>query len=98
MEWLVPICLFWTLAALYIGGWPIEVVGGGGVKHVIGLIDTFVLYIVAFAILRAVLGGFGGLFGSVIIPTAVASLALPVLAWAGYLIVGVRIQKGEAPH
>ena len=55
MEWLVPICLFWTLAALYLGGWPVEIVGGGGVRQVIGLVNTFLLFIIVFAGLRAVL-------------------------------------------
>jgi len=32
------------------------------------------------------------------LPTALTSLALPVIAWAGYIVVGVRVQKGEVPH
>jgi hypothetical protein len=98
MEWLVPICLFWTLAALYLGGWPVEIVGGSGVRQVIGLINTFLLFIIVFAGLRAVLGGLGGLVWGVVLPIGLTSLALPAIAWAGYIVVGVRVQKGEVPH
>ena len=98
LEWLVPISMFWILAAIYLGGWPVEIVGGSGVKQVIGLVDSYVLYLVVWAILRAVLGGLGGLMWSVVIPTAVASLALPAIVWAGYIVVGVRIEKSSASH
>ena len=98
MEWLAPICLLWVLMALYLGGWPVEVVGGSGVRQVIGLVDTFALFLVVWAVLRAVLGGLGGMMWGVVIPTALTSLALPAIAWAGYIVVGVRIQRGEVPH
>ena len=98
MEWLVPICLFWTLAAVYLGGFPVDIVGGGGVRQTLGLVNTFVLFVVIWAILRAVFGGLGGMLWGVVLPTALASLALPVIAWSGYMVVGVRLQKGEVPH
>ena len=98
MEWLVPICLFWTLAALYLGGFPVEVVGGNGFRQVMGVIDSYVLFILVWALLRAVLGGLGGLLWSAVIPTILVSLALPLIIWAGYIVMGVRVQKGERPH
>lgn len=98
MEWLVPFCLFWTLAAVYLGGFPVEIVGGSGVRQTLGLFNTYVLFVVVWAILRAVFGGLGGMLWSVVLPTVLTSLALPVIAWAGYIVVGVRVQKGEVPH
>jgi hypothetical protein len=98
MEWLLPICLFWILAALYLGGWPGEVVGGNGFHQVMGVVDSYILYILVWGLLRAALGGIGGLFWDAVIPTVLASLALPLIVWAGYIVMGVRVQHGERPH
>ncbi len=98
MEWLLPICLFWILAALYWGGFPVEVVGGNGFRQVMGVIDSYVLFILVWALLRAVLGGLGGLLWTAVVPTILVSLALPLIIWAGYIVMGVRVQKGARPH
>ncbi len=98
MEWLLPICLFWTLAALYLGGFPVEVVGGNGFRQVMGVIDSYVLFILVWALLRAVLGGLGGLVWSAVMPTILVSLALPLIIWAGFIVMGVRVRRGERPH
>ncbi len=98
MEWLVPICLFWTLIAMYLGGWPVEVFGGGPVRQVMGVFNSFILYLALWGGLRAALGGLGGLLWGAVIPTILATLAFPAIVWAGYMIMGVRVQKGEAPH
>ena len=98
MEWLVPICLFWILAALYLGGFPVEVVGGNGFRQVMGVIDSYVLFILVWALLRAVLGGLGGLLWTAVVPAVLVSLALPLIIWAGYIVMGVRVQKGSRPH
>ncbi len=98
MEWLLPICLFWTLAALYLGGFPVDVVGGNGFRQVMGVIDSYVLFILVWALLRAVLGGLGGLLWTAVMPTILVTLALPLIIWAGYIVMGVRVQKGERPH
>jgi F0F1-type ATP synthase membrane subunit a len=98
MEWLVPICLFWTLTALYLGGFPVDVVGGNGFRQVMGLIDSYVLFILVWALLRALLGGLGGLLWSAVLPAILVTLALPLIIWAGYIVMGVRVQKGERPH
>ncbi len=98
MEWLLPICLLWILAALYLGGFPVDVVGGNGFRQVMGVIDSYVLFILVWALLRAVLGGLGGLLWTAVVPAVLVSLALPLIIWAGYIVVGVRVQKGERPH
>ena len=98
MEWLVPICLFWTLIALYLGGWPVEVVGGGPVRQLTGMFNSFILYLALWGGLRALLGGIGGLLWGAVMPTVFATLALPVLVWGGYMVMGVRVQRGESPH
>ena len=98
MEWLVPICLFWVLTALYLGGCPVEVVGGNGFRQVMGVVDSYVLYILVWGLLRAILGGIGGMLWGTVVPTILATLALPLIIWVGYIIMGVRVQWGERPH
>ncbi len=90
LEWLVPISLFWTLIATYVGGWPVSVEGGSGLQQVIGLIATFALFLVVWGVLHAALSG-SGMVLRVVIPTTICCLALPVFTWAGFRIVGVRI-------
>ncbi len=98
MEWLLPICLFWTLIALYLGGFPVDVVGGNGFRQVMGIVDSYILFILLWALLRAVLGGLGGLIWTAVVPTILVTLAFPLIIWAGYIVMGVRVQKGERPH
>lgn len=94
MEWLIPICLFWILAATYIGGWPVTIAGGGGVRHVAGLIISFALFLIVWGALHSVLGGMGEMFFGLIVPTGVTALALPLLVWLAFLVVGVRVKLG----
>ena len=63
-----PIALFWTLAAMYLGGAAIHIDGGGGGRQIGGLLLHFVAYLVVYAILRAVLSGLlGPAFGGVVV-------------------------------
>lgn len=96
LEWLVPISLFWTFIALYLGGFKIEIRGGGGFRQLIGLLGTFVLYLAAFFVLRMVLRGPVGTIGAVAVATLIATLLLPVLSRIGFMITGVRITKAAA--
>jgi hypothetical protein len=96
LEWLAPISLFWTCIALYLGGFKIEIRGGGGVRQLSGLLGTFVLYLATFFVLRMVLRGPIGTMGAVAAASLVAILLLPVLSRIGFMITGVRITKAAA--
>jgi hypothetical protein len=96
LEWLAPISLFWTCIALYLGGFKIEIRCGGGVRQLIGLLGTFVLYLATFFVLRMVLRGPIGTMGAVAAASLVAILLLPVLSRIGFMITGVRITKAAA--
>jgi len=50
--WLIPISLFWILAAVYFGGFNISIVGGSGFRQVLGLLVTYLLFLVAWGLLR----------------------------------------------
>ncbi len=96
LEWLATVCVFWMVTSLYLGGMSVDVKGGGGVRQVIGLIDLLVFYLVLWGVLRAVLGGFGGMLGRIVLPTVICVLALPLLARLAFGIVGVKVVKAEA--
>lgn len=91
VEWLAPIALFWTMAATYLGGFRLSIEGGGGLRQTGGLLFTFVLYLVAWFALRAVLRGVVGTVPAVVLACLVATLLLPILARVGFRILGVRI-------
>ena len=94
VEWLVPVTLFWALSAIYFGGGHVRI-EGGTFGQFIGLLDTFVLYLVVWWVVRLLARGVG-VIPSVLLATAAASLLLPVLAKVGFRIWGVRLKKATA--
>lgn len=96
VEWLAPIALFWTVAALYLGGFKIEIHGGGGVRQLVGLLATFVLWMAVWAGLHMVLRNVAGTIGSIAASCVITTLLLPLLSRAGFMIMGVRITKAPA--
>lgn len=97
LEPLIPICLVWALAAVYLAGWDREVTGGGAVQQVLGLVITIALFETVWFGLHFALRGMGFL-GGALIPTAVGALAFPLLANVGFRILGMRVVKAEAHH
>ena len=92
IPWLVPISIFWTLVAVYLGGSPLRFEGGGGLMQTIGLLLHFVAYLVVYAVLRIVLMGVAGpIFGGIVFPALVASILIPILGKLVFRLVGVRI-------
>ena len=96
VEWLAPIALFWSTAALYLGGFRIEFKGGGALRHTGGLIGTFALYLVAWWALRAVLRGPLGTLGGIATACIIVTVLLPIISRIGFMIMGVRITKAAA--
>ena len=98
LEWLIPMCAFFPFAALYLGGLRIEPGGGRGLQQVLGLLLTFVTYMVVWRVLRAVLGGLGPILGGLVLTTVVTTLLLPLEARLGYLAVGVKLKRTQTAH
>ncbi|MFQ5690510.1 MAG: hypothetical protein ACE5HQ_09590 [Gemmatimonadota bacterium] len=98
VEWLVPVGLFWIAAAVYLGGMPVEIEGGGGVRQLLGLAVLFALFLVVWAAARAVLGGVGPRLGRVVLPTLVTVLLLPLTSRLAFRILGIRLRRAEANH
>ncbi|HSR41019.1 MAG TPA: hypothetical protein VLL48_02575 [Longimicrobiales bacterium] len=91
VEWLVPVATFWTLAAMYLGGAPIRIEGGGGVRQIGGLLVSFALFLGVFATVRALVSGALGVPVTVVAAVVAASLLLPLLCRVGFRLLGVRI-------
>jgi len=94
--WLIPIALFWTMAALYLGGMAVDVEGGSGFRQVLGLVLTFVVFVVVWGVLHTALRGMGAVIFGIVVPTLLTVLALPIAARIGFRIVGVRVHRVEA--
>jgi len=98
VEWLIPMCAFFPFAALYLGALRIEPGGGRGLQQVLGLLLTFVAYLIVWRLLHALLGGLGPILGGVVLTTVVATSLLPLEARLGYLVVGVRLKRTATAH
>ncbi len=96
VSWLIPISLFWTLAAMYLGGAPIDIEGGGGPRQLLGLLLHFVVFMVVWAVARMLVAGLMGPVFSVVFAALVAVILLPTLARLAFRLVGVRITSAEA--
>jgi hypothetical protein len=98
LEWLIPMCVFFPFSALYLGGLRIEPGGGRGVQQVLGLLLTFVAYLVVWRLLHAGLAGVGPILGGLVLATVLTTLLLPLEARLGYLVVGVKLKRTAAAH
>ncbi len=98
LEWLVPFTVFWIASAMFLGGWPVELEGGKGLQHVLGLIVTMVLFLAIWGGLRALLGGIGPVLGRLVLPAALTVVTVPLQAWLGYRVFGIRLRFGSAGH
>jgi len=95
MTTLAPISLFWILAAIYLGAWPVTLHGGTGPRQVLGLLISFAFWVVLWRLLHSVFGGLGPVLGGVVITTFVAAALLPAVCWLGYKLVGVSVVKSQ---
>lgn len=93
IAWLAPIALFWTVTALYLGGFQLRIEGGGGVQHFVGLILTLALYLVVYGVLHMLLRASAGPVLSVLIGCVACTLLLPILSRIGFMVVGVKIRS-----
>jgi hypothetical protein len=95
---LFPISLFWILEATYLGGWPVDAHGGSGLQQVLGLVVSYVLWVVVWKLLSAGLLGLGPVLGGLMLPTILGAFLLPVTTWIGFKIVGVTVKQAQPAH
>jgi hypothetical protein len=95
LEWLTPICFFWLAAAIYLGGMAVDVEGGSGLRQILGLLVTFVLFLVVWKVWSLLLGGIAPVLGDLVLPTVLSALLLPLVSRAGFGLMGVRVRRKE---
>ena len=93
-NWLVPITLFWAVSALYFGGFQYDVSGGSGFRQFIGVILTYVLFLVVWGVMHQFVMPETTL--GVVIASVVAALAYPIEARVGFMLVGGRLRRAAA--
>ena len=94
LNWLVAIILFWVASALYFGGLQRDIVGGTGLRQFLGLLLTYVIFLVIWGVLYKVIGA--DTAKGVLIASLVAALLLPLEVRLGFLLVGGRVRKSVA--
>ena len=95
-EWLVAVVLFWAVAALYFGGMERDVEGGTGFRQFIGLMLTYAIFLVVWAVVRRTVAPESAV--GVIVASAVAALLLPIWARVGFMAVGARLRVRHEAH
>lgn len=98
VEWLVPVVVFWMVGAMYLGGAPIRIEGGGGVRQLGGLAASFVLFLAVWWGLRTVLATVLGTIGAIAAAAVVALILLPAVCKVGFRLFGVRIVSDDGDH
>jgi hypothetical protein len=96
LAWLVPIAVFWSLAALYLGGAAINIKGGGGGRQTLGLLLLFASYLGVYTICGLALTGVAGAaFGGIVFPVLIASISIPLLTRVMFKLVGVSVSRAD---
>jgi len=95
---ILPIMLYWTLIATYIGGWSVDLKGGSGLTQVLGLILSGILFVVVWRLLHAAFLPAGEVLGGIAITSFVTAALTPAIAWLGFKMVGVSVKPVAAHH
>jgi hypothetical protein len=91
MEWLVPLSAFWLIAALFLGGSPAEIEGGGGFRQVLGLLASLVIYLAVWFGVRTGLGAALPVGLAVPVATVIAAALIPLWCRLAYRVVGLKV-------
>jgi hypothetical protein len=91
MEWLVPLAAFWLVAALFLGGSPAEIEGGGGFRQVLGLLASLVIYLAVWYGVRVGLGAAAPSALAIALATVIAAAFVPIWCRLAYRAVGLKV-------
>ena len=92
IEWVVPVSVYWLIAAVFFGG-MYDAENGSGVQQLLGLLLTFAVFLLIFWVLRLALGGFMGPLGRIILPTAIPSMFMGRLGQVVFKLLGVNMKR-----
>lgn len=95
VTWLVPVCLFWTMTALYLGGFRLDIEDKSGMRNLGGLVVTFVLYLLVWWGIHGALARGLPAIGAEVAASVIVILLLPLLSRAGFRAFGVGIRNAR---
>lgn len=98
VAWSVAICLFWIVAALWLGGGPVRIEGGGGIRQSAALLLAFAVYLLAWRLLYGLLTGLIHPFAGMVTASLLSAALVPPLSFPCLRVFGVRIRKGTPSH
>jgi len=90
-DWLLPLTLFWFAVAIWMGGVDMEVSGGSGLKQSIGLLLSYVLFVVVWRVVYHLTGPDTAM--GHVKATIVSLLLLPVAVLVGFRIMGGKVHR-----
>ena len=94
LEWLLAGILFWVASALYFGGLEHDVQGGTGFRQFIGLLLTYAIFLVVWAVLHKVFGEHTA--KGLLLASVITALLLPIEARVGFMLVGAKLRKSTS--
>lgn len=94
LDWLLAGILFWVASALYFGGLEHDVEGGTGFRQFIGLLLTYAIFLVVWAVLHKVLGEHTA--KGLLLASVITALLLPIEARVGFMLVGAKLRKSSS--
>lgn len=95
VQWALVISLFWMISALFLGGAPIRIEGGGGVRQSTGLLVSFAAFLALWYGLKALLAGATSPVAAFLLATGISGLLVPPLSVGVFRVLGVRIRKSS---
>jgi len=93
-DWLLPVTLFWFAVAIYFGGIDMEVSGGSGFRQFIGLLISYVLFVVVWRVVYQLTGPDTAM--GEVKATVVSLLLLPVAVLVGFRIMGGKVHRAPS--
>lgn len=96
--WLLPVALYWPLAAMYVGGAPVRIEGGGGLQQILGVLLAFVLSVLLWRLSRSFLDGLTVNFVAILVSTVATAALIPLLCKLSLRLFGVRVVPAEGDH
>lgn len=96
--WLLPVALYWPLAAMYVGGAPVRIEGGGGVRQILGVLLAFVLSVYFWRLSRSFLDDVTINFAAILIGTVVTAALIPLFCKLSLRLFGIRLVPADGTH
>jgi hypothetical protein len=96
LVWILPVGLFWPIAALHLGGLLAVQGDAKPLKELLGLTLGFLLALGIWWGLSKALGAIGPVLGGILLPTGVMLAALPFILMIGFRMVGLRLVRSTA--